>query len=569
MELSQSHPIMHKDENLPKGLSSITVEKHKHNFQLQHGTFEDKPQQNISKWLEKASKYQEAHMIPSLEMAAITTFSIKGEPLIKIRRMLEIPGDKYENADHFYEQPEQQAQPYQPYQPPEDIPADRKLEAGEEGLGPIGTLHPKAGKTIPAIPMQIPIRYQPKVEKDKCLKHYLLTIYKKKVNLEEATKFLNSFRKQKLKQTCSNFLDEFVINYDRYTYMRWTDEEIQDKSNADARAKEMLQLAADGICKEFKTHVDNTKVAVDDFSKLEDAALDWQRNTTTGKAFTSECNLAVTNAKVATTNIVENTLEELKSLDLQTNSQQIAAAAVGRQSRGALRGNTRGRGRGRGRGAVGSAAAPRTQKPTSQSRDTQDGGHHNYRQSQDGTLHQTSQGHPICNYCGKPSHKRESCFMKLQDRKEGNNRVFHPDRDANTTKYMAKSAAAMANTSPVAPKQETVSLTSVAPMGQNGQYQWTPYNPAPWTTNQGLYPSVFPPQQVAVANTPMFHNNGEQNQFYQKPTGGDNTMKHLTSATTTEKPESCPFPTCTARILPGPYAQEHFKTYHQLQGIVP
>ena len=159
--------------------------------------------------------------------------------------------------------------------------------------------------------------------------------------------------------------------------------------------------------------------------------------------------------------------------------------------------------------------------------------------------------------------------MKLQDRKESNNRVFHPDRDANTTKYMAKSAAAMANTSPVAPKQETVSLTSVAPMGQNGQYQWTPYNPAPWTTNQGLYPSVFPPQQVAVANTPMFHNNGEQNQFYQKPTGGDNTMKHLTSAATTEKPESCPFPTCTARILPGPYAQEHFKTYHQLQGIAP
>ena len=578
MELTQNHHIMNKDDKLPTGLSSITVEKHKHNFQLQHGTFEDKPQQNISKWLEKASKYQDAHMIPSLEMAAIVTFSIKGEPLIKIRRMLEIPGTKYKNADHFAEQALQEARAYKPYQPAEEVPKDRKIQAGETALGVVGDPHPMAGKTIQAIPMQVPIRFQPKVEPNECLKHYLLTIYKKKVNLEEATKFLNSFRKQKVKQTCTNFLDEFVINYDRYTYMRWTDEEIGQ--NKVAREKEMLQLASDGICKEFKTHIDNTKIPIDDFSKLEDAAIDWQRNTTTGKAFTAECNLAVTTAKVAATSLVENTLEDYKSLDIQTSSQHITAAAVGRQSRGASRGNTRGRGRGRGRGAIGSAAIPRAQKSISQSRDTQDGGHHNYRQSQDGTIHQTAQGHPLCNYCGKPSHKREACFMKLQDRKEGNNRVFHPDRDANTTKFMAKSAAAIANTPPpVVPKQEAVSLTSVAPMGQNNQCQWTPWNPSPWNTNQGLYPTAFPQQQVAVANTPLYHNTGEQNQFLmngfnnQKPNNknGDNTPGHLTSAATMEKPESCPFSTCTARILPGQYAQEHFKTFHQLptQGPAP
>ena len=578
MEVPQIHPIMHKGDKLPAGLSSITVEKHKHNFQLQHGTFEDKPQQNISKWLEKASKYQDAHMIPSLEMAAIVGFSIKGEPLIKIRRMLEIPGTKYKHADHFDEQPEQRAQAYKPYQPSEDLPAGRTIQAGEEALGPVGTAHPKAGTTTQAIPMQLPMRFQPKVEGDKCLKAYLLKIYKKKVNLEEATKFLNSFRKQKNKQTCSNFLDEFVIHYDRYTYMRWTDEEIL--ANQDARSKEMIQLAFDGICKEFKTHVDNTKIKIEDFSKLEDEALNWQRNTTTGKAFTAECNLAVANAKVSTTNITENTLEDLKSLDLQTNSQQIAAAAVGRQSRGASRGNSRGRGRGKGRGAIGSAAIPRAQKPTSQSRDTQDGGHHNYRQSQDGTLHQTSQGHPICNYCGKPSHKRESCFMKLQDRKEGNNRVFHPDRDANTTKFMAKSAAAVANVPPAAPTQELTSLTSVNPIGQNSQFQWTPWNQSPWNANQGLYPPVFPQQQVAMANTSMYQNKGEQDQFVmggfnnQKANtkGVDNNPNHLTSAAIMEKPESCPFSTCTAMILPGQYAQEHFKTFHQMptiQGPVP
>ena len=570
-------PIMHKDSKLPEGLSSITVEKHKHNFQLQHGTFEDKPQQNISKWLQKASKYQDAHMIPSLEMAAVVGFSIKGEPLTKIRRMLEIPGTKYKNADHFDEQPEQKVQVYKPYQPSEDLPAGQLIREDEAHLGVVGTAHPKAGSATQAVPQQLPMRFQPKVEKEKCLKAYLLDIYKKKVNLEEATKFLNTFRKQNNKQTCSNFLDQFVILYDRYTYMRWTDDEIA--LNKDTRDKEMIQLAFDGICKEFKTHVDNTKILIDTLDKLEDEALSWQRNTTTGKAFTAECNVSVPHAKVSTVNTTENTLDDLKSLDLQTNSQHIAAAAVGRQSRGASRGNSRGRGRGRGRGAIGSAAIQRLQKPISQSRDTQDGGHHNYRQSQDGTLHQTSQGHPMCNYCGKPSHKREACFMKLQDRKEGNNRVFHPDRDTNTTKFMVRSAAAVARAQPAAPTQELTSVASVNPIGLNSQYQWAPWNQSPWNANQVLYPPVFPQQQVAMANTPMYHNKGEQDQFAmsgtinQKPnTGVNGTQNHMTSAAVMEKPEQCPFTTCNATIIPGQHAQEHYRTFHQLptiQGSIP
>ena len=42
------------------GPAAITVEKHKHNFRTQYGTFSDKPSENITRWLEKAEAYQEA-----------------------------------------------------------------------------------------------------------------------------------------------------------------------------------------------------------------------------------------------------------------------------------------------------------------------------------------------------------------------------------------------------------------------------------------------------------------------------------------------------------------------------
>ena len=39
------------------------------------------------------------------------------------------------------------------------------------------------------------------------------------------------------------------------------------------------------------------------------------------------------------------------------------------------------------------------------------------------------QGHPLCNYCGIPSHKRELCRIKKADREAGMTRTVHPDRD--------------------------------------------------------------------------------------------------------------------------------------------
>ena len=91
------------------GPETITVERHKTNFVSLHSTFEDKPSQNITRWLFHADAYCLAHMIPSLEMGSIIIHSVRGEPARKIRRMLDVPGTTYENANHYCEQPQQDA----------------------------------------------------------------------------------------------------------------------------------------------------------------------------------------------------------------------------------------------------------------------------------------------------------------------------------------------------------------------------------------------------------------------------------------------------------------------------
>ena len=59
-----------------------------------------------------------------------------------------------------------------------------------------------------------------------------------------------------------------------------------------------------------------------------------------------------------------------------------------------------------------------------QSRDAD--GVNNYQQTGDGKL--VTRGHPLCNYCGIPSHQRAVCRHRLRDVEHGIKRNTHPAR---------------------------------------------------------------------------------------------------------------------------------------------
>ena len=550
----------------PSGPATITVEKHKDNFRTQYGTFSDKPSENITRWLDKAEAYQDAHMIPSLEMASIVIHSIKGEPQIKVQRMLEVGGDDYIHANHFKEQIKQEAVPYTKYKP--RVPAKKEIKHPTTGV-----VTQEAEAAIDAEPAIMPVRYQPEVKKNQCLKFYLLNLYQKRLNLSDADKFLTTFKTQKPKQTCSNYLDEFAINFENYAHLKWSLKELNGvkhkaatgtlgnpdyvaevlkvESNIETRKAEMLRLVTDGLCSEFKTHCDNTKfdLTTKTFIEIEKEVMFWQRSTTQGKKFTASCTPAkpTTTATVAAmefdryldANLDSETQEE--SFTSSTQSSQSVRGKTG--GRGSTRGN-RGRG-GRGRGAS-------TGRPTI-SRDIGDGNHPNYMQTTDGQLKRSIHGFPLCNYCGTASHKRQNCPLKMQDRAAGKMRLSHPDREKNASNQdkgkqeSAPSSAVMA------------SPMGIQPTIQHQQHQQL------WHYNQW-------PQHTSSATLqqPTIHDGQQLQQLQLGPIGSqlqDSQQKPApTKLTTRHQPMTnpCPYPTCHAILADFNQTQEHINQFHTI-----
>ena len=581
------------------GAHTITVEKHKNNFISQYGTFEDKESQNVARWLNKADHYQEAHMIQSLEMGSIVIHCIKGEPERKVRRMLDVPGANYVNANHYSPQPIQQAQPYTPYRPgipagnwPDLIPA----EGFPYGALNAGQPHPFAGQAhdeIQAQPQLDPVRFQPQVLQNACLRAYLLGLYEKRVNLAEAEKFLQTFKTQKPRQTCSNYLDEFIISYENYAHMKWTlpqlngtpaVAEVQAQAevpaqpevpanngnplvaavpfqpavahvparaampgNQDLREADKLQLISNGICKEFKMHCDNIEFDITNTTipELENRVQNWQRNTTTGKQFTANCLPPSSNRHAMASSAIseDQNTTSMENLSIHSTPQQSSTASARGQRRG--NGNRRGFMRGRGINRARNASSNVNvgiQNPTQsiQSKDMNDGGYNNYRQTREGILIRNNAGHLLCDYCSGPSHKRERCSLKEADRKAGIRRIYHPNRERNTpTSSKAKVATVeLSKDQFITPEMASAAIPQI-------QYPW-PYPMIP-----------FQPQPLPAQWAQPFK---PQEQPMEMDINKSQNVAAATFSATMGSP--CPYTPCNARLSDPHATQEHIRQFH-------
>ena len=244
------------------------------------------------------------------------------------------------------------------------------------------------------------------------------------------------------------------------------------------RNAEMIQLATDGLYREFKIHCDFTNVNLRniDFPTLEVEVQHWQRNTTTGKTFTAACTPANHGTKHANVSALE--LSDYFDMDKNNPPDDAETSAATTSNRG-QRGGRGNRGSGRGaRGRGGRNMSCQQTKPAIQSKDVQDGGFNNYKQTPDGKVILSPQGHPLCNYCGTPSHKRESCGIKRADRAAGLTRTVHPDRD-NPRPKSAKSTSTKAKTS-------EATIAAAAQVAHTQQY------PPPYPIVQWNYPVAIP-----------------------------------------------------------------------------
>ena len=296
------------------------------------------------------------------------------------------------------------------------------------------------------------------------------------------------------------------------------------------RNAEMVQLATDGLCEEFKIHCDFTNVNLRNitFPDLEVAVQHWQRNTTTGKTFTAACNPANDGKKHANVSALE--LSDYFDMNNNTSPPEEAYTSAATTSTRGQRGGRGTRGYGRGMRGRGGRNSRQPLKPSIQSKDVQDGGYNNYKQTPDGKVILSPQGHPLCNYCGTPSHKREICGIKKADRAAGLNRTVHPDRDIPRPQKTPKPTKV--NTSEVA-------ISAATPMVQLLQYA-PPYPVVPWS-----YP-VAMQQQPIVHTTRMEHDQVVPNTM---PYGTQNMQQipKIASANVVDA-TPCPYSNCQAML---------------------
>ena len=160
-------------------------------------------------------------------------------------------------------------------------------------------------------------------------------------------------------------------------------------------------------------------------------------------------------------------------------------------------------------------------------------------------------GYPICNYCGKASHKRESCPYKKNDRDNGLTRVNHPDKEKNTNEVTTQGRT------PSTFSTSSATGTNPYPMGYPIQQQpmtpWPPWpgyqpNPAHFIQNHN---GPFQQQQVQVDNAGQMDMPRNYNTIRQE---------NVSSAATIP----CPYPTCNVILSDQNQALEHIRSFHSI-----
>ena len=94
------------------------------------------------------------------------------------------------------------------------------------------------------------VREQVAVTADHCLKAYLLHTFQKRIDITAAEKFLATFRIQQAKQTCTDFIEVFMIKFEYYITVRWTAAKREAPNFRNNANTIRLQYIREGLCRE-------------------------------------------------------------------------------------------------------------------------------------------------------------------------------------------------------------------------------------------------------------------------------------------------------------------------------
>ena len=272
------------NKHIPPGVEFGTVERLAKTFRNLHGTFSDLEGENIVLFAKNVDKYQLQSLIPSLEMGMIVITCLQEEPYIRARRWIDTTDQDPDrpNADHWCEQPHQGATPFLPYEPEvlERVyrPARVAGTLADGSPDPARPEDPGQTKRLykPMRPSVAAVRYQPEVKEEYCLKHYLLSTFRKRIDLSSANKYLATFKMQKAKQSCSVYIEMFISKFAYYATIQLTDDEQEEPGHIATRNAIIQRYVREGLCEEFRVHLDRHP-EIKTFMEIDNEIILWSR----------------------------------------------------------------------------------------------------------------------------------------------------------------------------------------------------------------------------------------------------------------------------------------------------
>jgi hypothetical protein len=174
----------------------------------------------------------------------------------------------------------------------------------------------------------------------------------------------------------------------------------------------------EGLCEEFRVHLDR-HTEIKTLMEIDNEITRWSRDTAEGRKFTRSCDRVEAKHTASSFFHGAPVVQDEEEQEQDNYNPQLSSVTDSQRT-----GATRGRGGARGRGTQNKN--PNQTRGITQSKDTE--GYNQYQQGQDGKILLNERGHPRCNYCGIPSHRRDTCRIKQKDVLEGIKRPHHPNR---------------------------------------------------------------------------------------------------------------------------------------------
>ena len=268
-------------------LEALSYDSNRRHFIDSCGFFGGRSFESVRAFIAKVDNEQKVTSVSSWNVAKIVSENLLREEAALAKQRWDRDKDNYQHVSFWNEQDEVPYRARVLYVPP---------TAPRAAVAPVGV--PDTDGYIPGSPAVAfdpgqpelqPIREEPKVLPNKCLRTYLLQAFDKVMSQTAARQRFETYRMQPKNMSMRSFLNRLVIACKDYHSVKYTAEQREEQGYKEQEDKELLEIALAGCCGTFRRYFENYNTPLADqekiktFTGFEDLAVKWESGTEEGQ----------------------------------------------------------------------------------------------------------------------------------------------------------------------------------------------------------------------------------------------------------------------------------------------